>query len=234
MVVRDETVYSKQWGLLFGLMPEHPGHPVAVGGCHPDSSRLLWNDADGSFPDLAPDMLADVCVCTVIKSLNSKGHCYCVQQMPRKRVTTKVDEFFQIGQILEECVKSNVGLPPASLAYDNHLSFALVNSALLGLVHMDDLEGKPFFSKCTLGERISMPMFPCRVLRFEGAYAIFGVNDPLHVQKASACLIGMVYDVFYWFMMFYVYCIFFVYIHIFMIFMHGFYILNEYIYIYNI
>lgn len=169
--------------------------PICVGGIHPDNAKIVWSE-DLGFPDLDPALLADVCVCSVMKRLDCKGHIFQIQQTPRKRVTSKEDEFLEFGKLIETCMAQNFGHPPAAVSYDNHGSFALVNAALLGIGRAEDAAGVPFFQDCTSSPALQIPMFVCRVLYHKGSCPMFGVNDPLHVQKVALLLVRKCLDVF--------------------------------------
>ena len=184
MLIRDECVYAKSWSLMYGLKADCPEKPICVGGRHPECSMMLWSEEDG-FTDLEAEKLADVCVCTVMKGLDSRGPCFQIQQMPRSRTTSKEEEFHQFGLMIQTCMDQNMGRPPSAVSFDNHGSFALVNAALLGLLDDGMMQGVPFFQDCLIGEKLPVPCFPCRVLKHQGVTPIFGVNDPLHVQKAQ-------------------------------------------------
>lgn len=109
--------------------------------------------------------------------------CFSICQK-RTRVTSQETELKEIGTILQSCVLQNSGKPPAAVAYDNHGSFALVNKALLGLMDAESLNEIPFWESC-VSHNLGLPLFVCKVCKFEDTYPIFGVNDPLHVQKVA-------------------------------------------------
>lgn len=183
MLIRDEVVYSKQWNLMYGLVPERPELPVAVGGIHQEHSVIRYDEKDG-FPQLKQEYLASLNVSTVLKPVNSRSGLWQIQQLPRGYKTDKVTEFMDIGELCMKCCEQNSGLPPSVIAYDGHGVFEAVNAALLGLLPEEDMESKDFWSACQPKLSVSLPLFSCKALYF-GDTPVFGSLDPKHCQKAA-------------------------------------------------
>lgn len=183
MLVRDEVVFAKQWGVMYGLVPD--GAAVCVGGMVPHA--LIRPDSDGNFPEseVKDSNLASLTVSTCLKPLNQRGNLFQVQQMPRSRTTTSEQEFQEIASLLQRCSDENFGNPPSVIAFDGHGSFYHLNATLLGLT--DDARGRSayeFFQQCSTFISRPLPLFSCQTLWYQNSIPVFGTLDPKHIQKA--------------------------------------------------
>lgn len=100
MVVRDETVFSKTYSLVYGLHPDDPTQGHVVGGMWPEHACIPMGDG---CPDLAESRLADVTVATAVKSVSKKDDLFMIQMQPRSHSVTAREEFEAVGEILQSC-----------------------------------------------------------------------------------------------------------------------------------
>lgn len=136
---------------------------------------------------LSREDLATVSVSSCVKRLDTKAHLYQVQQVPRKKASTALEEFIDVCNVCVALAAANGGKPPIAIAYDNHLSFSTLNLCLLGQLTPDELEDIPFFKHCSPAEnKVSLPFFPFKTMWFHSRFPVFGSNDPKHVLKALA------------------------------------------------
>ena len=156
---------------------------MIIGGQYPESCLILPHE-NGSFPDLAKESLAQVCLSFLVKRLDRRSGTFDVRLLPRRLTQVTGSSQLQLcGETLLALAESNGGRPPLVVAYDNHTSHQLVNSILLGMC--SDLEGVPFFQKGKPGKPLLIPMFPYRPFLFNDQI-VFGGNDAAHVLKGLA------------------------------------------------
>eukprot|EP00435_Cladocopium_sp_Y103_P006427 s521_g2.t1 len=193
MLVRDEVVYAKTFGLMYGLCDmaaseEDASKAYIVGGKHPEKSLLPPEEWTGK---LERSDLATVHACTLLKSVNRLGGGYQVQQIPRQRLTDAAAELGDIAALLQACCQANGDVPPVAVAFDGHGSFASIHDLLIGMLPPAQFAHLPVLKDmkpAPLG--ISMPLFPFRHMIYKQEdKPIFGCVDPKHILKALArCL----------------------------------------------
>lgn len=101
-VVRDEVVFCKTWSLVYGLLPD-ASQPAVLGGMFPNHMVPVQEGEEESMAKRDKKDLAPIVVCTVVKPVNRKGDCYCIQMTPRSHKQTAADEFHEMGEILQAC-----------------------------------------------------------------------------------------------------------------------------------
>lgn len=102
MVVRDETCFSKSFGLCYGLVAEDAKKGRVLGGKWPDH-HIVEMDEDNELPELKRSDLADVTVCTAIKRIDKKDELFAIQMLPRGHDVSALEELQSMGDILHKC-----------------------------------------------------------------------------------------------------------------------------------
>ena len=101
MLVRDEVVFAKYYGLCYGISEK----PLVVGGIHPGHSMIPREEFDQK---LEKEFLAAVCVSTCVKAMDRRSDLFQIQQMPRQRITNAPLEFEEVGEIAARCALAAV------------------------------------------------------------------------------------------------------------------------------
>eukprot|EP00442_Polarella_glacialis_P000348 CAMPEP_0115155298 /NCGR_PEP_ID=MMETSP0227-20121206/67810_1 /TAXON_ID=89957 /ORGANISM="Polarella glacialis, Strain CCMP 1383" /LENGTH=895 /DNA_ID=CAMNT_0002566345 /DNA_START=132 /DNA_END=2816 /DNA_ORIENTATION=+ len=186
MLVRDETVYARTFSVVQGINRQDPSISCVVGGAHPGHALIQCGPDIDIASRVQEAELAQVTVVTCAKRLDRRTDLFQVQVVPRSRVTTAIEEFSEVGLISAACVASNHGFPPMCYAYDNHKSFSQLDSFLLGVLPLECSRDVEFWKSCVASEKLDLPCWEYRVMKYNGQFALFGCNDPKHVAKASS------------------------------------------------
>eukprot|EP00435_Cladocopium_sp_Y103_P003880 s3482_g1.t1 len=80
---------------------------------------------------------------------------------------------------------ANQGIPPLSMAHDNHLLQVQLTEIFLCIrtapQHLN------FLKDCVKAAPLPIPLWPYSTLLFKERFAVFGCNDPPHCQKNAVC-----------------------------------------------